>query len=65
MAKRKAGARKMATTTERVIRHARLELPDEDYERLKAVARSLGLGVAAYIRQALMRQIRKDEEELG
>lgn len=65
MAKRKNGDKKMPATTEREIRHARLELPDEDYERLKGVAKSLGLGVAAYIRQAVMRQIRRDEEEMG
>jgi hypothetical protein len=52
-------------TVEKDIRHAGLELPDEDYERLKRVARSLGLGVTAYIRQAVMRQLRKDEGEIG
>lgn len=65
MAKAKAGAKKVQTTEAKDIRHARLELPDEDYERLKKVAKSLGLGVAAYIRQAVARQIRKDEDELG
>jgi predicted DNA-binding protein len=65
MAKRKAEEKKVPATAEKDIRHARLELPDEDYERLKRVAKSLGLGVAAYIRQAVMRQLRRDEEEMG
>lgn len=47
------------------IRHARVELPDEDYERLKRVSRANGLAIAAYIRQAVLRQIRRDETEEG
>ena len=65
MAKKKTGEKPMSPSLEKDIRHARLELPVADYDRLKRVARSLGLGVAAYIRQAVMRQIRKDEEEMG
>jgi predicted DNA-binding protein len=65
MAKKRAGERKMPATAEKVIRHARIELPDEEYERLKSVSKSLGLAVAAYIRQAVMRQLRRDEEEMG
>jgi hypothetical protein len=45
------------------VRHARLELPDGDYERLKRVAKANGLPVAAYIRQAVLRQVRRDESE--
>lgn len=63
MAKKKAVVKKMATTTKE-IRHARLELPDEDYERLKRVAKSIGLGVAAFIRQAVLRDVRRVEEEM-
>jgi predicted DNA-binding protein len=65
MAKKKPGEPKMPATAEKVIRHARIELPDEEYERLRSVAKALGLGVAAYIRQAVMRQLRRDEEEMG
>jgi hypothetical protein len=46
------------------IRQARLELPDGDYGRLTAVAKSRGLGVAADIRRAVRRPIRKDEQEM-
>jgi hypothetical protein len=43
---RKTGAGK-AQASVREIRHARVELPDEDYERLKRVSRANGLAVAA------------------
>jgi predicted DNA-binding protein len=64
MAKKKAGVKKMAAVATKEIRHARIELPDEDYERLKRVANANGLGVAAYIRQAVLRQVRRDEDEV-
>jgi predicted DNA-binding protein len=57
------GAKKVQATAARGIRHARLELPDDDYERLKRVAKSNGLAVAAYIRQAVLKQVRRDESE--
>jgi len=61
MAKAKPkGARKVQATAEK-IRHARLELSDEDYQRLKRVAKQDGLAVAAYIRQAVLQRIRADE----
>jgi hypothetical protein len=59
---KKMGAKKMQAAAKR-IRHARLELPDEDYERLRRVARANGLPVAAYIRQAVLKQVRRDEAE--
>ena len=46
------------------IRHARIELPGEDDERLKR-GQVNGLPMAAYIRQAALRQIRRDETEGG
>jgi hypothetical protein len=69
MAKKKAGVKKMAAVATKAVatkevRHARIELPDEDYERLKRVANANGLGVAAYIRQAVLRQVRRDEDEV-
>jgi hypothetical protein len=47
------------------VRHARLEFEDDDYQRLKRVAKANGLAVAAYIRQAVLRQIRRDESDDG
>ena len=45
------------------IRHARIELPDDDYQRLKAAADRFHLPVAAYIRMAVMERIERDEEK--
>jgi hypothetical protein len=47
------------------FRHARLELPDEDYLRLKRVNKANGLSVTAYIRHTILRQLRMDEKEAG
>lgn len=44
------------------IRHARIELEDVDYERMKKVAKANGLSVSAYIRQAVLQRVRADEE---
>lgn len=63
MAKKKPGVRKVPASAEPIIRHARIELEDADYERLKRVSKSNGLSVAAYIRQAVLKQIRRDEAE--
>jgi predicted DNA-binding protein len=63
MATKKAGNKVQATAKD--IRHARLELSDDDYERLKRVAKANGLAVAAYIRQAVLRQVRRDEADDG
>jgi hypothetical protein len=63
MAKKTGGGKKMPATAKE-IRHARIELSDPDYERLKRVARANGLGIAAYIRQAVLRQVRRDEGEV-
>ena len=66
MAKKKP-EKKVTTTTEQpaAVRHARIELEDADYERLRRVAKLNGLSVAAYIRQAVLRQVRRDEAEGG
>lgn len=61
MAKKKTGARKMPTAAEPVTRHARIELPDDDYQRLKRAADRVHISVAAYIRQAVMERIEDDE----
>jgi hypothetical protein len=43
------------------VRHARIELPDEDYQRLKKAADRVRISIAAYIRQAVMERILDDE----
>jgi hypothetical protein len=63
MTRKKSGEKKMPAVAKE-MRHARIELPDDDYERLKRVANANGLGVAAYIRQAVLRQVRRDEDEI-
>jgi len=61
--KAKATGGRKAQAPAKKARHARIELPGEDYERLKRVARANGLAVAAYIRQAVLKQVRRDEAE--
>lgn len=64
MATKKTGARKVqATAKKEVIRHARIELPGDDYTAVQEVARSNGLGVAAYIRMAILQRVRRDRAE--
>jgi hypothetical protein len=65
MAKKKTGASKVPAVVQKETRHARIELSDDDYERLKAVAKGNGLPIAAYIRQAVLKQVRRDEAEGG
>lgn len=47
------------------VRHARIELPDREYQRLKRAARAIGLPVAAYIRMAVLERIAEDERKAG
>jgi hypothetical protein len=66
MAKKKTGGRKVpATAQEEIVRHARIELPDSDYSRLKSQADRVRISVAAYIRQAVMERIETDERRHG
>lgn len=44
-----------------VMRHARIELPSSDYERLQRAAKREFLPITAYIRQAVMKRIESDE----
>jgi hypothetical protein len=55
MAKKSAGKVKA-----KEIRHARIELSPEDYAMVETVARSNGLGVAAYIRMSVLQRARRD-----
>ncbi len=64
MATKKTGPRKVQATPKKdVIRHARVELPEDDYTAVKEVARSNGLSVAAYIRMAILQRVRRDRAE--
>jgi hypothetical protein len=45
------------------IRFARMELPDNDYQRLKRSADRYHISVAAYIRLAVMERIEADESK--
>jgi predicted DNA-binding protein len=64
MARKSAESDKVpATTADKGIRHARIELPEDDYQRLKAAADRYHLPVAAYIRMAVMERIERDEEK--
>jgi predicted DNA-binding protein len=65
MAKKKQEAKEVPATAEPITRHARIELPDEVYQRLKKVADRALLPVAAYIRQAVLEKIQEDEERAG
>ncbi len=62
MAKKKSEPLPVPATAEpKTTRHARIELPDDDYVRLKAAADRYHISIAAYIRQAVMERIEKDE----
>jgi hypothetical protein len=67
MAKKKTARRKMpvAAAVESEIRHIQIQLPADAYERGKQVARSNGLSMAAYVRQAILQRIREDLERTG
>ena len=62
MAKKKTEPKEVPATAEpKTTRHARIELPDDDYQRLKAAADRYHISIAAYIRQAVMKEIERDE----
>jgi uncharacterized protein (DUF1778 family) len=53
MAKKKAKTEMPATAEERTSQ-ARLELPVDDMERIRRSAKSIGLSLSAFIRQAVL-----------
>jgi hypothetical protein len=57
-------AKKMSGGEQPSMRHARIELPDDDYQRLKRAADRVRISVAAYIRQAVMERIAEDERKM-
>lgn len=65
MAKKKADPKVPATSAEPVTRHARIELPDDEYQRLKRAADRFHLSVAGYIRMAVFERIEADERKGG
>ena len=66
MAKKKTGPKKMSKAVEEeVVRHARIELPDADYQRLKAAASRFHISVAGYIRMAVIERLERDEGKAG
>jgi hypothetical protein len=67
MAKKQTGAEKVqstATPKRRLANAVRLDLSDKDFERLERYAEARGLNKASYARQAVLAQLRKDEEEM-
>lgn len=48
-------------TLERPIRHARIKLPEKDYERVQKAAGRYHMGVSSYIRLAVFKRIEEDE----
>jgi len=64
MAKKRANP-DMAVTTEERTSQARLELPSGDMERLRRAARSIGLSLSAFIRQAVLEKTVDVEKRMG
>ncbi len=63
MARKKTGQPKMtATDAPKLTSQARLELPTEEFDRLRAVARRRGLSVSAFIRMAVLKEMQRIEE---
>jgi hypothetical protein len=66
MARKKAGKTTVVGVAKAnsPIRHVQIQLPVAPYEQGKKIASANGLSMAAYIRQAILKQIRADMEEL-
>ncbi len=62
MAKKKTGGRKVTATDEKTTTQARIELPTEEFEQVRAVAKSIGLSVSAFIRMAVLKEARRIRE---
>jgi uncharacterized protein (DUF1778 family) len=63
MAKKKATH--MPATAEEKTSQARLELPASEMDRLRAAARSIGLSLSAFIRQAVLEKTVDVERRMG
>jgi uncharacterized protein (DUF1778 family) len=64
MAKKKSQP-KMPATVEEKTSQARLELPSDDMERIRRAARSIGLSLSAFIRQAVLEKAVDVERRMG
>lgn len=64
MAKKKAEKPKVVAQAkvDSDVRHIQVQLPVGPYDQGKKVAKSNGLSMAAYVRQAILKQIRADVE---
>jgi hypothetical protein len=62
---RKKGRPKMPAVTEEKTSQARLELPSADMERVRRAARSIGLSLSAFIRQAVLEKTVDTEKRMG
>lgn len=62
---RKASKTKVTTATEAKTSQARLELPAEDMERIRKAAKSVGLSLSAFIRQAVIERAVDVERRMG
>jgi hypothetical protein len=67
MAKKTAGGKNVQVTApkRRLGKPVRLDLSEEDRERLNRIARLKGLNMAAYSRMAVLDRLRKDEEDMS
>jgi uncharacterized protein (DUF1778 family) len=70
MARRKGGTVTTATASASAKKatrtgQARLELPSEDMDRLRRAARSIGLSLSAFIRQAVLEKAADVERRMG
>lgn len=64
MAKKKADQTMNATAEEKTSQ-ARLELPSDDMERVRRAARSIGLSLSAFIRQAVLEKTVDVDKRMG
>jgi uncharacterized protein (DUF1778 family) len=64
MAKKKPN-QEMSIATEERTSQARLELPASDMDRLRKAAKSIGLSLSAFIRQAVLEKAVDVENRMG
>lgn len=63
MAKKKENPKVPATAEPpKLTAQARIELPTEEFERVRTAAKGLGLSVSAFIRMAVLQKTKRIEE---
>jgi hypothetical protein len=65
MAKKKAPPKMPAIIQEKVTSQARLELAAKDMDRVRRAAKSIGLSLSAFIRQAVLEKTVDVERRMG